>query len=613
MRRARIGLIGATLVAPALARAADPDVVLAPGTYTGDQTQTGRVIIRNGQVTLNNGRFTNAPAVIVEDTGSLWVRPGANPLVFPNVLELRGGTVREREETGVNVLRLGSGTSEAEFEGHPINVTRLERNPGATLFIDPSGPLNPATGRAFNISQPPPNLIGPGTGPTRLAVAPWAVAFGSATDRSFVTYDTGRLRPLNPATEYASTFSAAPGANVRLTSDASLAADASVNTLTLNFVRFTLDGELTVESGGLMFNSVTSLSGIIGGSGSLVLPDEGFVHAYRRTGQPTPPPGVFTIDVPISGGMLTKTGESAVWLTQSNTLPGGTTLNEGELRARSAESLGTGPIRFNGGRLTLTNADLIPNDIILQTRVPPPAGFTSIDSSTATVLTGRISGDGLLTLAGSTRLNGNGAETGAYEIRATGLITLNGDLASPDSIVATSTLYGSGVARGVVSATHLVSPGNLSTSPVVGRLAVGTAYFGGSTARLDFDVAGGEAGIGYDQLVVLNALDLDTVFRGNSGVPAELLVRLGFRYTPSPGEQFTIIDNQFGGPVDGFFDTRPEGTVFFDSGGTTPFRITYAGGDGNDVVLTVVPEPGMLALLLSIAAVPILSRARRRA
>src|SRR5438045_5815191 len=141
--------------------------------------------------------------------------------------------------------------------------------------------------------------------PTRLAVAPWALAYANATDRAFATYDAGMLRALNPATEYASAFSAAPGANVRLTADTTLAASTSVNTLTLNGHTLTLDGgNLTLAGGGLMFNPTASNNGRIVGTGSLVLPEEGIVHVFRARSPLTPPESTLTVDVPLSGGML---------------------------------------------------------------------------------------------------------------------------------------------------------------------------------------------------------------------------------------------------------------------------------------------------------------------
>ncbi|HZN66566.1 MAG TPA: hypothetical protein VFB66_14855, partial [Tepidisphaeraceae bacterium] len=123
-----------------------------------------------------------------------------------------------------------------------------------------------------------------------------------------------------------------------------------------------------------------------------------------------------------------------------------------------------------------------------------------------------------------------------------------------------------------------------------------------------FDVAGVEAGEGHDQLIVLDALYLDRAFRGNSNIPTPALdVQFADAFDPAAGQQFTIVDNRFAGPLTATFLNLPEGSQFL--AGDVPLRITYAGGDGNDVVLTVVPEPGAVSLML-LAALPLLRRRR---
>jgi hypothetical protein len=59
---------------------------------------------------------------------------------------------------------------------------------------------------------------------------------------------------------------------------------------------------------------------------------------------------------------------------------------------------------------------------------------------------------------------------------------------------------------------------------------------------------------------------------------------------PQVGQSFVIVDNDGNDPIAGTFNGKPEGSVF-TAGGTT-FRITYVGGSGNDIVLTVIAVPG---------------------
>src|SRR5262249_31483121 len=59
---------------------------------------------------------------------------------------------------------------------------------------------------------------------------------------------------------------------------------------------------------------------------------------------------------------------------------------------------------------------------------------------------------------------------------------------------------------------------------------------------------------------------------------------------PHPNDSFTVIDNRGSNPVNGTFSTLPEGATVWDTNHTYRFRISYVGGDGNDVVLTGLPS-----------------------
>lgn len=60
--------------------------------------------------------------------------------------------------------------------------------------------------------------------------------------------------------------------------------------------------------------------------------------------------------------------------------------------------------------------------------------------------------------------------------------------------------------------------------------------------------------------------------------------------TTAAGDAYILINNTHASdPVNGTFKDLPEGATFTASGGT--FKITYKGGDGNDVAVTVVTAP----------------------
>jgi hypothetical protein len=120
-----------------------------------------------------------------------------------------------------------------------------------------------------------------------------------------------------------------------------------------------------------------------------------------------------------------------------------------------------------------------------------------------------------------------------------------------------------------------VSPGNSPGTVGTGDLSLKS----GSTLDEEID---GVAPVDYDRINVTGAVNINT--------NARLHIFLG--YTPANGDSFTIIDNDAADPVTGNFkdynspfSPLPEGTNFAADGNI--FRISYIGGTGNDVVLTV--------------------------
>ena len=81
---------------------------------------------------------------------------------------------------------------------------------------------------------------------------------------------------------------------------------------------------------------------------------------------------------------------------------------------------------------------------------------------------------------------------------------------------------------------------------------------------------------GYDQIKVTGTVTIGTNVTLSSKV---------WSFSPAAGQVFTLIDNDGTDPVSGTFTGLPEGSTLTLSG-VYPFRISYAGGDGNDVTLT---------------------------
>jgi len=127
---------------------------------------------------------------------------------------------------------------------------------------------------------------------------------------------------------------------------------------------------------------------------------------------------------------------------------------------------------------------------------------------------------------------------------------------------------------GIVAPGH--SPGCLTISGNLSEAGTYQAELGGTTACS-----------GYDQLDVTGTVTLDD---GNTPpTQGKLSISLVNGFTPKAGQTFEIINSEGSSPVTDTFSGLPEGSEITVSG--VVFKISYVGGTGNDVVLTVVSVP----------------------
>lgn len=256
----------------------------------------------------------------------------------------------------------------------------------------------------------------------------------------------------------------------------------------------------------------------------------------------------------VSGNPITLSGGITAEGTVTWSVP--TTLAASQTFEDDYEFTFAGPIDLNGHTLTL--------------------------DARLTRLSGSLTGTGAFHLGrGYFILSGAATFTGPFTLAPGAQLNVLGTISasSPLTAGANAVLAGAGTIPAVTLQAAILGPGHSGnaysgTGPYTGILsAADVAITGG---RFDAAIKGTTPGTGYDQLSVSGAVTL--------GSP-QLLVSL-HGSAPVVGNTYVLIDNDSTDPVHGAFSGRPEGASFLV--GSTWFRITYAGGTGNDVVLTAV-------------------------
>ncbi|MCY2964401.1 MAG: YDG domain-containing protein, partial [Planctomycetota bacterium] len=282
---------------------------------------------------------------------------------------------------------------------------------------------------------------------------------------------------------------------------------------------------------------------------------------------------------------------------------GAVTINAGGLNA------GSGTVELDGGTFTLGGSQRInDNTQVTVNGATFALGTNSETVNTLTLISGTVTGSsGVLTstntiqtragsigaiLAGTNgltkstastvTLSGANTYTGVTAVN-TGRLNVNGSLADgPDAIDVTvaagATLGGTGTINGVVSNSGTTAPGN---SP--GILNTGSYTFANDSI-FEVELGGTTAGNGtnhYDQLNVSGTVTLGT------SVTLNLSAVSGF--VPAAADSFVIVNNDSNDAVSGTFGGLAEGTVVTVGGRQK--KITYVGGDGNDIAIVALDAP----------------------
>jgi autotransporter-associated beta strand protein len=331
---------------------------------------------------------------------------------------------------------------------------------------------------------------------------------------------------------------------------------------------------------GTITTAANSTSAIRVGTGGLagilssdVEPDEGSTALYFNHSDDV------TFARNVSGPVtLGKFGTGMLTLTNANTYRGPTIVSGGTLRAGVEYAVGTGDMRLTApGRFDLNGFDQIIYDL-------EGDGTLALGSATLTAIvedvsefSGTITGSTLVK-AGGAGLTLSGANTHTATIVRTGILFVNGN--QPTSAVVLddedAEVGGTGRLGELTANEGQILPGVTTDALVDGILSSASASFG-PAARLSIFVFGPAPGSEHSQLNVTGSVSL-----------GDALLDIDSEAAVPVGTVLTIIDNDGPNPVAGTFAGLPEGASASADGQT--FRISYAGGDGNDVTLTAA-EP----------------------
>ena len=304
--------------------------------------------------------------------------------------------------------------------------------------------------------------------------------------------------------------------------------------------------------------------------------------------------GLVTVNLVLAGpGGVVNNANGRLILAGANTFAGAVRVNQGFVRVKNGSALGStagdtssgDTARVDGG-LEIDGSFTIPESISLDGSVhallhqisgaavlsgdlqlPAPFGGVDIQSGTALTINGDVLGGGLVRSGGG-HLTLNGSSNGGLDLN-TGITTVNGPAASRINLAPGAMLDGTGSAPRLVADGGLFAPG----AGAPGVFTVNGAVELNSATQFGVIIIG----TSFSQLVTSERPTLGG---------AMLVSNVEDQPPPPQGMVATIVKNNSTQSVLGTFKNLPEGSVYTGSG--VDFRISYIGGDGNDVTLTVL-------------------------
>ncbi len=407
--------------------------IVSPGfhfaAYRAANTFTGDVVIGRGTTVLEGdaGGFLGTPSIVVRDEafgdrgrlivgapfGSTAPSTSANPdrindtasvTLNHGQLDFNASENAALTQERIGTLTLAGGASRIDLqsrfvgEGELITTSALQRTAGATAWISGRNVGQTGSDTTRLVFGAAPALAGAGgaDGTSQLSIVAFLPVYQQGA--SFATYGATGIRPLDRNSEFAGSLAAAvAGDNVRLSANAALASNKSINSLLVDSGTSAVtivDGTtLAVSSGAVLFGTGAAVSGGLIDFGSA----EGIISSAAFGATPT-------IDSAISGsGGVTFTAFNYNSGNSSQFILGGDSTYTGRshLSARveitdgdalGASGAGNEVVIDYGGKLRLGGGITLEKNLLVQA---VGNGFSSGVGSQGVVLE-NVSGDNVL-------------------------------------------------------------------------------------------------------------------------------------------------------------------------------------------------------------------------
>lgn len=182
---------------------------------------------------------------------------------------------------------------------------------------------------------------------------------------------------------------------------------------------------------------------------------------------------------------------------------------------------------------------------------------------------GRLTISGSNTYSGGTIINRGTLVVSSGNATGSGKVEINGGTLAGHGTISGAVIVGTGTGSGA-----RISPGGKGVGPAVLTIAGAIAFHSDGAYAFGLDSQNGVADSILAAGVTIDA-GADFEIRESGGAPLP------------PGTMFIAIDNTAVSPINGRFENLPDDTVI--TIGSNNFAVSYEGGDGNDLTLTVVP------------------------